>query len=279
MFRNPNVLRLLGDADTILDVLYKERELPDMFEESAFHAQYGGTRVESPRRGPLTYEQESVLNRGGRVAVLCGTRAANFANVSEFLDERLEQGRLRMLKPWMDANALVSEVNRLRPDRDTYVCLVDQNEPWTLLWLERVADALRTTQRGRKLRVVFRADPEQLWRFVSELSDEYLQAENDLFDWIAAQPWNGAFLRHWCSDLGLPDVREKSGDLLHLTGGWPMLLERYAASEEKTWEARAEELEHYIADHREELIDAVGLGAHAARPRTRTAMLVGHPGH
>ena len=92
---------------------------------------------------------------------------------------------------------------------------------------------------GRKLRVVFRADPEQLWRFVSELSDEYLQAKNDLFDWIAAQPWNGAFLRHWCSDLGLPDVREKSGDLLHLTGGWPMLLERYAASEEKTWEARA----------------------------------------
>ena len=265
VFRNPNVLRLLGDADTILDVLYKERELPDMFEESAFHAQYGGTRVESPRRGPLTYEQESVLNRGGRVAVLCGTRAANFANVSEFLDERLEQGRLRMLKPWMDANALVSEVNRLRPDRDTYVCLVDQNEPWTLLWLERVADALRTTQRGRKLRVVFRADPEQLWRFVSELSDEYLQAENDLFDWIAAQPWNGAFLRHWCSDLGLPDVREKSGDLLHLTGGWPMLLERYAASEEKTWEARAEELEHYIADHREELLDAVGLGTHTAR--------------
>ena len=108
VFRNPNVLRLLGDAATILDVLYKERELPDMFEESAFHAQYGRTRVGSPRRGPLTYEQESVLNRGGRVAILCGTRAANFENVSEFLDERLEQGRLRMLKPCMDANGLIA---------------------------------------------------------------------------------------------------------------------------------------------------------------------------
>ncbi len=30
VFRNPNVLRLLGDADTILDVVYKEREVPDL---------------------------------------------------------------------------------------------------------------------------------------------------------------------------------------------------------------------------------------------------------
>ena len=52
VFRNPNVLRLLGDADTILDVLYKERELPDMFEESAFHAQYGRSKVRSPRPRP-----------------------------------------------------------------------------------------------------------------------------------------------------------------------------------------------------------------------------------
>lgn len=206
-----------------------------------------------------------MLNRGGRVAVLCGTRAANVADVTEFLGERVEPGRLRTLKPSMDANSLVSVVNRLRPDRDTYVCLVDQNEPWTLLWLKRVADALRTAQRGRKLRVAFRADPEQLWRFVAELPDEYLQADNELFDWIAAQPWNAAFLRHWCSDLGLPDVREKSGDLLQLTGGWPLLLERYAASEEKTWEARTDELERYIADHREDLLNAVGLGAHATR--------------
>ena len=194
VFRNPNVLLLLGDADTILDVLSKERELPDMFEASAFHAQYGRSKARSPRRGPLTYAQESVLNRGGRIAVLCGTRAANYADVGGFLGERVEKGRLRPLELSMDANALVNLVNRLRPDRDTYVCLVDQDEPWTLLWLRRVADALRTAQRGRKIRVVFRADPEQLWRFVTELPDDHLQPDNDLFDWVALQPWSARLL-------------------------------------------------------------------------------------
>ena len=44
-----------------------------------------------------------------------------------------------------------------------------------------------------------------------------------------------------------------------------MLLERYADSEEKTWQAKADELEHYIAEHREDLLDAVGLGAPSTR--------------
>ena len=118
-----------------------------------------------------------------------------------FLGERMEEGLLRRLKPTSDANGLVGVLNRLRPDRDTYVCLVDDDEPWTLRWLDRAADALRKAQRGRKLRVVFCADPDQLWRFLEELPDEYVDADNDLFDWVAAQPWNAAFLRRWCSDL------------------------------------------------------------------------------
>ena len=265
VFRNPNVLRLLGDADTILDVLYKVRELPVTFEASAFHAQFDRPKAGSPRRGPLTYEQETELNRGGRVAVLSGSRATNFADVDKFLSERAGQSRLRPLKPSMDANTLVREVKRLRPDRDNYICLVDVNEPWTLLWLERVADAIREVQRGRQLRVVFRANPGQLWRFVSELPDEYLHADNSLFDWFAAQPWNAAFLRHWCSDLGLHDAGARIAELLELTGGWPMLLERYAASEEQSWKARSAELEQYIADHKDDLLDAVGLGTPASR--------------
>ena len=267
VFRNPNVLRLLGDADTILDVLYRERDVPDIFEASAFHAPYGRAKAGSPQRGPITYEQEALLKRGGRVAVICGTRAANLADVSTFLSQCMEEGRLqyRYLKP-SDDNTLARELNRLRPDRDTYVCLVsDEDVAWTLRWLDRAADALRTAQRGRNLRVAFRADPDHLWRFVAELPDEYLAADNGLFDWVAAQPWNAAFLRRWCSDQGLHEASGKTDDLLDLTGGWPLLLERYAASEEKTWQARADEIEDHIAKHRDDLLDAVGLGAPAAR--------------
>ncbi len=177
----------------------------------------------------------------------------------------MEEGLLRRLKPTSDANALVGVLNRLRPDRDTYVCLVDEDEPWTLRWVDRAADALRKAQRGRKLRVVFRADPDHLWRVLAELPDEYLDADNKLFDWVGAQPWNAAFLRRWCSDQGLHDAGAKISDLLELTGGWPLLLKRYAASEGKTWEARAAELERYVGEYRDDLLDAVGLGEPAVR--------------
>ena len=265
VFRNPNVFYLLGDADNILDVLYKKRKVPDVFEASAFHAQYGRTKGGTPRRGPITYEQEAVLNRGRRAAVLCGNKAVNFTDIERFLSERVEPGRLRTLQATMNANALASVVMRLRPDRDTYICLVDQDEPWTLVWLERIADALRKAEVGRKLRVAFRADPDQLWRFVKELPNDYLQADTSLFDWIGAQPWNAAFLRHWCNDLGLHEVGERIADLLQLTGGWPLLLERYAASDEKTWEAKTDELNWYIERHHDELLADIGLGEPSVR--------------
>ena len=257
---------MLGDADTILDVLGKKRNLPDIFQESAFHAQYRGDRAESPRRGSLTYEQEALLKRGGRVAVLCGNHATNLADLSTFLDGRMDKGLLKPLKLSMDANALVGELNRLRPpERDTYVCLVDKEENWSLRWLERVAVALRKAQRGRNIRVVFQANPSLLWRFLEELSDEHLRAENDLFDWIFAEPWNAAFLRRWCSDQGLHEAGAKVADLLELTGGWPLLLERYATSEEKTWKTRVAELERHIEEHRKDILDAVGLGTTTSR--------------
>ena len=264
VFRNPNVLRLLGDADTILNVLYKERTKPVLFEESAFHAQYGNAKAGSPRRGPLTYEHEALLKRGGRVAVLCGVSAANFVDTAEFLADRVEKNCLRSLRENTDANGLAGAINLLRPERETYVCLVDENDPWSLHWLERAVETLRTAERGGALRVVFRAGPDELWdRFISDLPDEYLEATNNLFDWVPLRPWNVPFLQRWCTDLGLNDASAKTDELLDLTGGWPMLLERYAASGQKTWQARKAEIEDYIANNRDEIVDALGLSAHA----------------
>ena len=53
LFRNPNVLLLLGDSENILEVLYKERDLPEAFEASAFHARYGQGNPQASRRGPV----------------------------------------------------------------------------------------------------------------------------------------------------------------------------------------------------------------------------------
>ena len=132
-------------------------------------------------------------------------------------------------------------------------------------WLDRTAAALRTARRGRNLRVVFQADPAHLWRVITELPNEHLAPENGLFDWVPAQPWNAAFLRQWCMDQGLNEATQKIEELLKLTGGWPLLLERYAKSKKRTWQEKADEVEVYIARNGEELLDEVGLGVAEAR--------------
>ena len=260
-FRNPNVLLLLGDAENILDVLLKERALPDVFEASAFHAPYLTGGLQSPRRGPLTYEHEALLKRGGRVAVVCGTRAASLSAVPEFLLQQLEDKHFRPLGPCGDDSGLRKRLGVLRPDRGTYVYLVDDSDVWTLRWLDEAATALKKNQRGGSLRVVFSADPSLLWSFIADLPDALLETSDGLFDWVPAQPWNAAFLRRWCSDLNLNEASAKIEDLLDATGGWPLLLEQYAHSTEKTWKAKSADLGKYVSENRDELLDALGLGS------------------
>ncbi len=264
VFRNPNVLLLLGNTDNILEILWKDREMPEVFAASAFHAQYPQGKPQSPRRGPLTYEQEALLKRGGRVAVLSGTRAANHSSVKGFLSQRMEQRHLRSLDAAVTDKAFRKNLTALRPT-DTYVSMVHDQDPWTMGWIEGASNALKKIKRGKALRVVFLANPDQLWRFVSDLPDEYLCEPNGLFDWVAVQPWNTAFLRRWCSDQNLHEATAKIDELLKLTGGWPLLLERYAKSAKKKWKAKVSELQSYVTKNREDLLEALGLGSAMVR--------------
>ena len=115
VFRNPNVLLLLGDTENILEILWKDRGIPEVFEASAFHAQYPQGKPQSPKRGPLTYEQEALLKRGGRVAVLSGTRAANHSSVKGFLSQRMEERHLRPLDAAVNDKAFRKKLTGLRP--------------------------------------------------------------------------------------------------------------------------------------------------------------------
>ncbi len=268
VFRNPNVLLLLGDTGNIIDVLAKDRSLPEIFEASSFHGHYPKEPAQSVRRGPLTYEQEALLKRGGRIAVLCGTDAASLPAVGDFLDQRMEKGLVRRFDPCMDDNELGRRIAALRPGRGTHIYVIGDEDPWTLRWIERTADVLSKAQRSAALRIVFPADASQLWRFVSELPDEFLEESNGLFDWVAARPWNATFLRRWASDQNLHEASSKIDELLELSGGWPSLLERFAESRETTWKAKSEELAGYIAANANELLVALGLDDSAARLQT-----------
>ena len=137
------------------------------------------------------------------------------------------------------------------------------------------SNALKKIKRGKALRVVFLADPDQLWNFVSCLPDEYLCEPNGLFDWVAVQPWTAAFLRRWCSDQNLHEATGKIDELLNATGGWPLLLERYAESDRKNWNAKTSELQDYVAETRDDLLDALGLGS--TMVRSQLAPMGVHP--
>ena len=67
------MLRLLGDGDTILNVLYKEREKPVLFEAAAFHAQYGNveSRVTPPRSANLRTGSATQTRWSSRCDVWC----------------------------------------------------------------------------------------------------------------------------------------------------------------------------------------------------------------
>ena len=104
-----------------------------------------------------------------------------------------------------------------------------------------------------------------MWTVVSVLPDEYLDESNGLFDWVPAQPWSSAFLRRWCDDQNLHEANTKIDELLGVSGGWPLLLERYAESSQKTWNAKIGELRDHVAENGDELLEALGLGTDAAR--------------
>ena len=261
-FRNPNVLLLLGDSNEIEHVLYKEREEPEVFEASAFHAQYpDDKKPQSPRRGPLSYEQESLLIRKGGVAVISGTEAANVRCIGEFLDQRVDRGTFRNLKLCTDEAGLESQLTPLRPGAGgVHVYLVPYEAAWNVRWIERVAATLKRLKRGQHMRVVFLAEPQQLWGFVSELPDEYLDDENGLFEWFGIQPWNHAFLHRWCSDHNLQVGTSQVSNLLDVSGGWPCVLERYAESPEKSWQAKKMGIRKHIAENQTNLLGLLGLG-------------------
>ena len=265
VFRNPNVLLLLGDTENIWEVLYKERALPEVFEASTFHG-HVGRNAQSPARAPLTYEQEGLLKRGGRVAVLCGTRAGNLSNIGAFMEQRMQDGRVRRLEPCVEDTKLRTELTSRRPSQETYnIFVVHDQDQWTMRWIERASSVLKDIRRGAVLRVSFVANPELLWQFVQELPDEYLGESNGLFDWVGIHPWSEAFLRRWCSDQNLHEATGKTRELFTITGGWPTLLERYAASEERTWRDKSRALAEYVDQNTADLLDSLGLGSPTAR--------------
>lgn len=266
-FRNPNILLLLGDSEKIEAVLdSSEREVPGVFEQAEFHAQYPSDREAArpmPRRGPLSYEQESLLLRRGGLAVIAGAKAANIESVGEFLSQRIEPKQFRILEGHTSEAGLLTELKSRRPGPgNVHVYLVPEEVGLNVKWIDAVAGWLKGVERGRYMRVVFQVTPQGLWNLVSELDEDYLEDDNGLFDWIGLQPWNYAFLRQWCTDINVPPASSHVKALLSDSGGWPnILMEHYARSPGARLSERRESLAEYLSGDVSKVLGDLGLGS------------------
>ena len=174
----------------------------------------------------------------------------------------MDRGTFRNLKLCTDEAGLESQLTPLRPgEGGIHVYLVPFEAAWNVRWIERAATTLKRLKRGQHMRVVFLAEPQQLWGFVSELPAEHLEDENGLFDWFGIQPWNHAFLHRWCSDQNLQVGTSQVRELLKVSGGWPCVLERYADSTEKGWLAKKTGIREYTDENQNKLLDLLGVGS------------------
>ena len=268
--RNPNILLLLGTSDEIEQVLAKHHEMPKVFEPASFHARYKGDD-KSPRRGPLSYEQEAQLRRDGGVTVVAGTSAVNIEDVGKFLSGRIESGDQKKegslyqeLGQFKDVNAFSQYLRKSRPDarQGTHVYLVPLKTPWDIHWIEEVTNSLDAIERGRYIRVVFVANSAKLWRMLEATED------NRRIDWIYAGPWNHTFLRRWCDDNNLPIDQSKVKHLIDISGGWPFVLEKFYRLPSTNWDTLIAEIENAITDEGEEWLKLLGIDS----PRTKNQL-------
>ena len=272
--RNPNILLLLGTSDEIEQVLDKQHEMPKVFEPASFHARYKG-EDKSPRRGPLSYEQEAQLRRNGGVTVVAGTSAVNIEDVGKFLSGRMESGDQKKegslyqeLGQFKDVNAFSQHLRKSRPDarQGTHVYLVPLETSWDVHWIEEAANSLDTIERGRYIRVVFVANSAKLWRMLEATED------NRHIDWIYAGPWNHIFLRRWCDDNNLPIDQSKVEDLIDISGGWPFVLEKFHRLPSTNWDTLIAEIKNALGNECDEWLKLLGIDSTRTKNQLQTLL-------
>ena len=258
--RNPNILLLLGSRDDIEKALTQERE-PEpetQYAPESFRARYP-REPSSPRRGPLTRQQESQLHSGG-VGVICGCAAAGLDDVAEFLSQRIGSDEFAPVRPAASAGDFERQLRKLRAERNSVtVRLVPPTVNWDATWIRTAKHVLQEKARGRRLwnRVAFIAKPEHVWRLMTEAAESDLEG----VDWFSLGPCDLTFLRRWLVDINATANAGEARDFLRISGGWPVELDRFGRKRSsRTWQARIDELQREVVKNAaKRLRDGFGL--------------------
>ena len=242
--RNPNILLLLGNREDFEKALTREREPETQYAPASFRARYPHeTTPSSPRRGPLTRQQESQLRSGG-VAVICGCPAAGLEDVQEFLSQRIGSDEFSRIQPAANTAEFERQLRKLRSVRNSVtVRLVPPTVKWDAAWIRTAKRVLEEKAQGKRLwnRVAFIATPDDVWRLLTDAAESDL----DGVDWFPLGPCDLTFLRRWLVDNNV--TANAARDFLRISGGWPVELDRFGKKRSsRSWKIRIEELQQEV---------------------------------
>ncbi len=263
--RNPNVLMLMGSSEEILETLLRPRNLPQETDPATFRAHDPSGGDSSPSRNPLTYQQEGSLRamKNG-VSIVCGLPASGYDDVPRFLSRSGFVVQLFDEKEFRDPLGVGSLTRRQFGDtlvshydgrsEGTTIYVVSSAVPWDKEWvgesLERVHNLNVRGRRDKNVRVLFMANATRLLNLYSAregLDDLSFQGR---LEWVPLRPWRAGFLLQWMNDLGIPDATEKCPKIIHHTGGWWALLQRFyhLVMKEGDFDVGLERLDSWLVD-------------------------------
>jgi len=232
--RSPNVVRLLGSREDIERVLlsFAERH-PDFDRGPAINRR---RLYDDPsRRSPLTLSQEaSILEDRNGVLVIAGCVASGIERLYDALNEVSFTGNksrtVRLLSevPTWEREfkeSLDLENRNARPGLSIYLI------PGSYLKGDLVEAALDLSQKryaNRFFKVAFYADDRDFIRWVrDEGVREIERLKEKGLENVNLRPWNKDMLRNWCWDLELNLNQNNIEQLMDVTGGFPVFVERF----------------------------------------------------
>jgi hypothetical protein len=278
--RSPNVISLMGTEEEIEAQLLSSREAPPDYEPAAFRA---ALRVANDvsRRSPLTALQESELRSRTKngVSIIFGCSAAGLEELSPFLVSSFGHKFFIFIDNAFDGVSFTTYLNDLsgREKDGTTLMLVSHTCPWSELWVEDAVQKLRGLRSKTSfVHIAFVADPETAWRWVGQHSP----VGEFSIQTIGLKPWHDAALRQWLDDCSRPSDKASRERITHVTGNWPILLQRFyqnSKADLHRWERCLEELATALRDPEEanELARSLGLTVYGPQKVLRDLVALG----
>ena len=245
--RSPNLASLLGTQKEIEEELLdaNERQPPAPYE--ALHFRRGIT--DSPTvRSPLTAQQEAELIAASNdVVVVCGSPLAEMDEIGRFLKLASPDCQCEVLETSRDVADVVDCIETFYArDARLSLAVVTSSCGWANSWVEKtVAHLRRKTSRRRFVRVIYVADPQQVWTWTGNSSPREKLLSGGVRE-LTLRPWTEPSLRRWLDDLGIApgegDGRER---IRAVTGAWASPLRNFAdrcQAESHRWQQHLTEL-------------------------------------